>query len=509
MRCNWLRWLWGIIPLLVLSWVAVQALHGPMERELAERSRLALIGAGFPWGVAEFQGRDALLTGRAPQEGEPDKAAGIVSALWGVRVVDNRAGLLDKTETFVWAASRRNNRVRLTGFAPSMTAKQAILGVAKASFPGFEIVDRTTLARGAPSPDVWMAAASFALRQLTSIKRGDASLKNLELHFAGEAEDIAGYRAIKQALSASVPKGLKVVSDLVRPPVVSPFTWSAQMNGSRLVLSGYVPNEGARRDLLAAARERSPGISIVDRMEPGDGEPQGWLEAVATCLRELARLEGGSAETKDAVLSVSGLAGDASVAEGIRSKLRTVAATIKFNDNIRVKEPPPPPTPPSPQPTAPTPEKEPDAASRTQPAPPPPQTAATPSPPPEIVVKARVCEDKLTDLARSGQILFRVSSAELDHASFPTLDRLADAAKTCPGMHIEVSGHASSEGDPDHNQMLSQQRAQSVVGYLVRAGVSASQLEAVGFGATRPIAPNDTNENMAKNRRIEFAVRPQ
>ena len=65
MRCNWRRWLWGIIPLLVLSWVAVQAEHSRLERDLAERARLALVEGGFTWAQAEFKARDALLMGRA------------------------------------------------------------------------------------------------------------------------------------------------------------------------------------------------------------------------------------------------------------------------------------------------------------------------------------------------------------------------------------------------------------------------------------------------------------
>ena len=91
MRCNWRRWLWGIIPLLVLSWVAVQAEHGRLERDLTERARLALVEGGLPWALAEFKARDAVLTGRAPQEGDPGKAADALAALWGVRVVDNKA----------------------------------------------------------------------------------------------------------------------------------------------------------------------------------------------------------------------------------------------------------------------------------------------------------------------------------------------------------------------------------------------------------------------------------
>jgi OOP family OmpA-OmpF porin len=125
------------------------------------------------------------------------------------------------------------------------------------------------------------------------------------------------------------------------------------------------------------------------------------------------------------------------------------------------------------------------------------------------VVRARACETQLAGLARAGQIRFRLASAELESISFATLDQLAEAAKSCPGMHIEVGGHASSEGSAEINQRLSLERAQSVVAYLVNAGVDAGQLEPIGFGATRPIAPNDNSENMAKNRRIEFTVRPQ
>ena len=110
---------------------------------------------------------------------------------------------------------------------------------------------------------------------------------------------------------------------------------------------------------------------------------------------------------------------------------------------------------------------------------------------------------------KAGQIVFGQASAELDSASYSALDQLAEAAKGCLDMRIEVGGHASAEGSADANQQLSVRRAQSVVGYLVKAGVESTQLQPVGYGATRPIAPNDTDDNMTKNRRIEFTVRPK
>ena len=125
-------------------------------------------------------------------------------------------------------------------------------------------------------------------------------------------------------------------------------------------------------------------------------------------------------------------------------------------------------------------------------------------------MRAKACEDKLVRLAAAGQIVFALASAELDSASFPTLDKLADAAKTCPDMHIEVSGHASCRGHR-RAQSAAVGQARAIRGSLsgARPAWMRTQLEPVGYGATRPVAPNDTDENMAKNRRIEFTVRPK
>jgi outer membrane protein OmpA-like peptidoglycan-associated protein len=518
MRCNWWRWLWGIIPLLVLSWVAVQAEQGRVEADLRARATSALGQSGMGWASARFAGRDALLEGMADDEAGPQKAAYVLQNVWGVRIVDNRAELVPKVENYTWTAGRRGNRIRITGHVPNRATRHVILGVAKANFPGFDVLDRMETTRGVPSADTWLGGVSFALKQLAGLKRGDVRLHGLGLSVMGESEDVDAYRAVKSALAHSLPKGIKLNNDQVTAPVVSPFIWSAQLADGRLELSGYVP-EPVREELLAAVKASLRGGGIVDQMQPGEGAPQGWSAAAAAGVRELVRLGAGSAEMKDATLTISGLAGDGTVAETVRGALRAaLPTTIKLIDHIKVKEPPPPPPPPpAPEPPAPAasppaPAKEagPAAPAKTETTPPPP----APAPPPSRTasaaeIQAKACEDRLGSLARSGQIVFGLGSAALDATSYPTLDKLADAAKLCPDMRIEVAGHASAEGGALINQQLSIERAQSVVAYLVKAGVDAARLQAVGYGASQPVAPNDTGENMAKNRRIEFTVRPK
>ena len=76
-------------------------------------------------------------------------------------------------------------------------------------------------------------------------------------------------------------------------------------------------------------------------------------------------------------------------------------------------------------------------------------------------------------------------------------------------MAIELSGHTDNTGEPDFNQQLSEQRAQKVKSYLVDKGINESRLTAIGFGSTRPISSNDTEEGREQNRRTEFRITAQ
>jgi outer membrane protein OmpA-like peptidoglycan-associated protein len=120
--------------------------------------------------------------------------------------------------------------------------------------------------------------------------------------------------------------------------------------------------------------------------------------------------------------------------------------------------------------------------------------------------EARRCQSALISATEAGTILFATGSWELDQRSHQTLDTLARIIRDCPDFAIEVEGHTDNVGDPVANQRLSERRAASVRDYLVSAGVPAISLGVAGYGDTRPVAPNDTPANMARNRRIDLNV---
>jgi len=105
-----------------------------------------------------------------------------------------------------------------------------------------------------------------------------------------------------------------------------------------------------------------------------------------------------------------------------------------------------------------------------------------------------------------GNITFKPGTAELTPESFGTLDKLVRIMDDNMDINIEISGHTDDKGSAEANRKISEKRAITCLDYIVSKGVSASRLKAKGYGKTKPMVPNDSDENRAKNRRVEFKV---
>ncbi|MEM1134559.1 MAG: OmpA family protein [Bacteroidota bacterium] len=103
-------------------------------------------------------------------------------------------------------------------------------------------------------------------------------------------------------------------------------------------------------------------------------------------------------------------------------------------------------------------------------------------------------------------IFFESGSYSLLPKSKTELDKLVAFMQENGTMKIEIAGHTDDVGSDDANKKLSQNRANSVVEYLTKEGIEETRLSALGYGETQPVAANDTDENRAINRRIEFKI---
>ncbi len=104
-------------------------------------------------------------------------------------------------------------------------------------------------------------------------------------------------------------------------------------------------------------------------------------------------------------------------------------------------------------------------------------------------------------------IFFDLAKSTLRTESNSELDRLVKLMKDVPNLKIEISGHTDNTGSALVNETLSQQRAEAVVAYLTAKGITANRMTAKGYGSSKPVAANTSDDGRQQNRRTEFEIK--
>lgn len=124
------------------------------------------------------------------------------------------------------------------------------------------------------------------------------------------------------------------------------------------------------------------------------------------------------------------------------------------------------------------------------------------------------CPDEKPALVRITQeqieikekIQFEVAKSRILPVSYGLLNQVAQVMRDYPSIAIRIEGHTDSDGSDAYNLKLSQQRAASVLEYLIAQGLDAKRMGSVGLGETQPIDTNRTSDGRANNRRVEFHI---
>jgi outer membrane protein OmpA-like peptidoglycan-associated protein len=107
---------------------------------------------------------------------------------------------------------------------------------------------------------------------------------------------------------------------------------------------------------------------------------------------------------------------------------------------------------------------------------------------------------------RLNNIFFETAKSELKSESFAELDRVVKFLKDNENIQISINGHTDNVGADSYNLTLSDNRAKSVMTYITSKGIEAMRISSKGYGKTKPVASNDTEEGKQLNRRVEFTI---
>lgn len=259
--------------------------------------------------------------------------------------------------------------------------------------------------------------------------------------------------------------------------------WSFERTRTLLRLTGSVPDETSRQAIVEAANLAVGGgglRTVINELDvSGDPAPDGHMAVMLRGLALLSKCETGRAGFAADQLSLTCSASE----NGHEAIRRLAAAKLPYGrlGPIEIRGP----------------------GGGIVPAP----ADAAPSLPPPSAEEIDTCNRSLADLLGEARIEFDSGSARIGASSAGLLDRVTEAAMTCPG-NLRIEGHSDDTGLAELNDELSQARAEAVRAALVVRGVPAGRLVATGFGARRPRAGNDTEAGRARNRRIEIKVAP-
>jgi OmpA-OmpF porin, OOP family len=418
------------------------------------------------------RGRGALedtaftITGEAPEQAAKDQVRSNVASLptgFGLAKEEITVAIPVVRPYRFEAVKADNNAITLNGLVPSNAERASVVSRARQIAGGAGVTDNLTVAKGLPSSVDYIQSSNFMLGELSKLLRGTATVEDADLTFTGDAAEATIKAAVEQRLNEPLIGGIKLKSQAITAPV-KPYIWSADKAPGSLTLRGYYPDEAARQAVVKEATEKFPQDKVIDEMQPGLGAPACYSSATSTALTQLVRLGVGSAEFSDTALSLRGEAMTQPAADEITS-----AATAGVGTGCTAV-----------------------AAITVRPAAP--------------EVPKETCQELFKDILGKGQILFETDMADIKQASYGKLDNLVFVLNRCPEAKVEIAGHTDSRASNAYNQALADRRARSVVDYLTNAKINADRLKPVGYGETQPIAPNDSAENMSKNRRIEFVV---
>lgn len=424
--------------------------------------------ASLKTGTADIKGREFTFVGEAADE---TTAAAVRKALksdvpQSFKLVE-RIGYprgIKSIAGYNMTIAHSGGDVEVSGSIPSEAARAALIDAVKARFRGRNVIDKLKILSGAP--EGWQQCIIAGLAPLPRLAEGRSVLADRSLTVIGSTPDYGVAQGVPEEVRTAV--GQTCAADVqiaYTGDSKSNLAWRAVLTDrGALTLSGDVPDDASRGRLIEAAQRQFPHSRFADEMRIKAAPPEPWLSVALGGLTSLSKLERGEATLTASALALKGFAESEAVATNVRTAVsRDLPDGFTGTASI-------------------------DVLSAQEQA-------------------ANVCQEMMRDATARGVLEFARAKADLTPDSTLTLRELAEIAAECPTFHIEIEGHTDSEGTDERNQRLSDRRAQAVADFLTREGVDARRLSTVGYGATRPIADNNTDEGRARNRRIEFIVK--
>lgn len=350
--------------------------------------------------------------------------------------------------------------------APDADGRTRIMEAARAA--GLETTPDCALGLGAPSDD-WPQAAAAAIEALGQLGQGQVTLSDAQVALVVPAavtrerlDQVAG------ALDGALPDPYRLEVQREEADVqAAPIEFQATLPPSgELAMRGRIADDQMREVVDSFARSR---FAVAQSgLRPDPSVPAGWTVRVIAGLEAMAPLHAGQARVTPDMVELTGVSGDPRATERAAALLSDrlgagAAYRLAISYDRRLDE-----------------------------------ALGLPD--------GEECVARLNIIMSESEIGFEPNSAAIAGDPEPTMARLAQAMTDCDDFLMEAGGHTDSQGSEAFNAELSRSRAQALVTAMTEAGIDTANMSSRGYGESRPVATNQTEEGREINRRIEFRL---
>jgi len=354
--------------------------------------------------------------------------------------------------------------------ADNETSRGLILAAARSA--GVEGQVNCVLGLGVPTTN-WGKGVALGIEALTELGGGSVTFADAEVTLVAlQGTDEGLFDRVAGELKTALPEVFSLTAVLPKSDATDgegppEFIGTLSPEG-QVQLRGRLPSDLVRNvtENFAQARFGMGNVYIATRNV--ENLPDGWPIRVLAGIEALSELANGSVIVQPDLITVRGNTGNIDArAEISRLLSEKLAEGARFEIFVEYKE------------------------------------ALDP------IASLPTVDECVADIKRIGverKITFEPGSAVVDSSAQPTLDKLAQLFRQCEvvDFEIEIGGHTDSQGSEGGNQRISEQRAVAVLEELLLRRVKRTQLTAVGYGESQPIADNETEEGREANRRIDF-----
>lgn len=397
-------------------------------------------------------------------------------------------------DPYIWGVSKSAEGIILSGNVTSDDERSSVLESVKSAFGGLAVEDQQTLALG--KPDGLDAVRTGLSKGLKLLETGAAKVVGTNIIVSGAAKNNNIKTLATKLLTKAVPESYNmdvairapeseaVKAGDVKPaptiPTADPYIWGVSKSDVKVTVFGNITSDEERSSVIDSLNSVFAGQAIQDNQSIALGKPEG-LDGIREAISKGVKfLETGTARVIGSDVKVFGKAKNNNI-KNLATNVLLKGIPYEYGLDLDIK---------APKSAAVT-------AGDVQ------FVAKAPEP---AQTKADACTADVKKLIDGQIIRFETNSSEFLPESRDLVNTLAGKLNECSDISVKAEGHTDSVGSSGYNLRLSNDRAHKIKKYLISKGIKPSRIKAKGFGETKPIASNDTDEGRAQNRRTLISI---